>query len=89
MLMEIIAVGSKIEMQEIPDRTSLVVPEMGSGAAERAAKCEAMRGFKESVAKAERKKARKARIREEINNTFGGGLFVVAIILGLWAISVF
>lgn len=87
MLMEIIAVGNKIEMQEIPDRTSLVVPEMGSGAAERAARCAQMRGFKESVAKAERKKARKARIREEISNTFGGGIFVGSIILGLLAIS--
>lgn len=87
--MEIIAVGNKIEMQEIPDRTSLVVPEMGNGAEERAARCAQMRGFKESVAKAERKKARKARRREAINDTFGGGLFVVAIILGLWAISVF
>lgn len=87
--MEIIAVGNKIEMQEIPDRTSLVVPEMGSGAAERAARCAQMRGFKESVAKAERKKARKARRREAINDTFGGGLFVMAIVLGLWAISVF
>lgn len=89
MLMEIIAVGNKIEMQEIPDRTSLVVPEMGNGAEERAAKCAQMRGFKESVAKAERKKERKARIREEIANTFGGGVFIGAIILGLLAISVF
>ena len=87
--MEIIAVGNKIEMQEIPDRTSLVVPEMGNGAEERAARCAQMRGFKESVAKAERKKARKARRREAINDTFGGGLFVMAIVLGLWAISVF
>lgn len=89
MLMEIIAVGNKIEMQPIPDRTSLAVPEMGNGAAERAARCAQMRGFKESVAKAERKKARKARIHEEIANTFGGGLFVIAIVLGLWAISAF
>ena len=89
MMMEIIAVGNKIEMQPIPDRTSLAVPEMGNGAAERAAKCEAMRGFKESVAKAKRKKARKARIREEINNAFGGGIFIGSIILGLLAISLF
>lgn len=89
MMMEIIAVANKIEMQEIPDRTSLAVPEMGNGAAERAARCAQMRGFKESVAKAERKKERKIRRREEIANTFGGGIFIGAIILGLWAISVF
>ena len=88
MLMEIIAVGNKIEMQPIPDRTRLEVPEMGNGAAERAAKCEAMRGFKESVAKAERKKERKARIREEIANTFGGGVFIGVIVLGLWLSSI-
>jgi hypothetical protein len=87
MLMEIIAVGNKIEMQPIPDRTSLAVPEMGNGAAERAARCAQMRGFKEYVAKAERKKARKARMREEINNAFGGGIFIGSIILGLLAIS--
>lgn len=89
MLMEIIAVGNKIEMQPIPDRTSLAVPEMGNGAAERAARCAQMRGFKESVAKAERKKERKIRRREAIRDTFGGSLFIGTIILGLWAISVF
>ena len=46
-----------------------------------------MRGFKESVAKAERKKERKARIREEIANTFGGGVFIGVIVLGLWLSS--
>ena len=88
-MFEIIKVRDKFEMQQISERSSLSIMEMGSGAEERAAKCEAMRGFKESVAKAERKKARKARIREEIANTFGGGIFIGAIILGLWAISVF
>lgn len=88
-MFEIIKVRDKFEMQQISERSSLSIMEMGSGAEERAAKCEAMRGFKESVAKAERKKARKARIREEINNAFGGGIFIGAIILGLLAISVF
>mgnify|MGYP000399896230 CR=1 FL=1 len=87
-MFEIIKVRDRFEMQEIPDRTNLAVPEMGSGAAERAAKCEAMRGFKESVAKAERKKERKARIREEIANTFGGGVFIGVIVLGLWLSSI-
>lgn len=88
MLMEIIAVGNKIEMQEIPDRTSLAVPEMGNGAAERAAKCEAMRGFKESVAKAERKKERKEIIYEACCDVFGGSLFIGALVLGLWLSSI-
>lgn len=86
-MFEIIKVRDKFEMQQISERSSLSIMEMGSGAEERAAKCEAMRGFKESVAKAERKKARKARIREEINNAFGGGIFIGSIILGLLAIS--
>ncbi len=88
-MFEIIKVRDKFEMQQIPERSSLSIMEISNGAAERAARCAQMRGFKASVAKAERKKARKARIHEEIANTFGGGLFVVAIILGLWAISVF
>lgn len=88
-MFEIIKVRDKFEMQQIPERSSLSIMEISNGAAERAARCAQMRGFKESVAKAERKKARKARVHEEIANTFGGGLFVVAIILGLWAISVF
>ena len=83
-MFEIIKVRDRFEMQEIPDRTNLAVPEMGSGAAERAAKCEAMRGFKASVAKEERK----ARIREEIANTFGGGVFIGVIVLGLWLSSI-
>lgn len=86
--MEVIAVRDKFEMQQIPDRTSLAVPEMGNGAAERAAKCEAMRGFKESVAKAERKKERKIRRREAIRDTFGGSLFIGALVLSLWLSSI-
>lgn len=85
--MEVIAVRDKFEMQQIPDRTSLAVPEMGNGAEERAARCAQMRGFKESVAKAERKKERKIRRREAIRDTFGGSLFIGSIILGLLAIS--
>lgn len=87
MMMEVIAVRDKFEMQQIPDRTSLAVPEMGNGAEERAARCAQMRGFKESVAKAERKKERKIRRREAIRDTFGGSLFIGSIILGLLAIS--
>lgn len=87
-MFEIIKVRDKFEMQQIPERSSLSIMKMGNGAAERAAKCEAMRGFKESVAKAERKKARKARIREEINNAFGGGVFIGVIVLGLWLSSI-
>lgn len=86
-MFEIIKVRDKFEMQQIPERSSLSIMEISNGAAERAAKCEVMRGFKESVAKAERKKARKARMREEINNAFGGGIFIGSIILGLLAIS--
>lgn len=88
-MFEIIKVRDRFEMQQIPERSSLSIMKMGNGAEERAARCAQMRGFKESVAKAERKKARKARRREAINDTFGGGLFVMAIVLGLWAISVF
>lgn len=87
-MFEIIKVRDKFEMQPIPERSSLSIMKMGNGAAERAAKCEAMRGFKESVAKAERKKERKARIREEIANTFGGGVFIGVIVLGLWLSSI-
>ena len=87
-MFEIIKVRDKFEMQQIPERSSLSIMKMGNGAAERAAKCEAMRGFKESVAKAERKKERKARIREEINNAFGGGVFIGVIVLGLWLSSI-
>ncbi len=88
MLMEIISVGNKIDMQEIPDRTSLSVMEMSNGAEERAARCSQMRGFKESVAKAERKKERKARRREVIRDTFGGSLFIGALVLSLWLSSI-
>ena len=88
MLMEIIAVGNKIEMQEIPDRTSLLVPEMGNGAEERAARCAQMRGFKESVAKAERKKEMKGLIREACCDVFGGSLFIGALVLSLWLSSI-
>ena len=87
-MFEIIKVRDKFEMQQIPERSSLSIMKMGNGAAERAAKCEAMRGFKESVAKAERKKERKARIREEIKNAFGGGVFIGVIVLGLWLSSI-
>lgn len=87
-MFEIIKVRDRFEMQEIPDRTNLAVPEMGSGAAERAAKCEAMRGFKESVAKAERKKEMKGLIYEACCDVFGGSLFIGALVLSLWLSSI-
>ena len=87
-MFEIIKVRDRFEMQEIPDRTNLAVPEMGSGAAERAAKCEAMRGFKESVAKAERKKEMKGLIYEAYCDVFGGSLFIGALVLSLWLSSI-
>ena len=87
-MFEIIKVRDRFEMQEIPDRPNLAVPEMGSGAAERAAKCEAMRGFKESVAKAERKKKMKGLIYEACCDVFGGSLFIGALVLSLWLSSI-
>lgn len=59
MMLEIIKVGDVIKMEPVPDRTELVVPRFKGGTAEeraaRAARAAEMRGFKESVAKAERK----------------------------------
>jgi hypothetical protein len=87
-MFEIIKVRDKFEMQQIPERSSLSIMKMENGAEERAAKCEAMRGFKESVAKAERKKEIKELIYEACCDVFGGSLFIGALVLGLWLSSI-
>lgn len=84
MMMEIIKVRNKFEMQEIPDRTALSVMEMGDGSEERAARCAQMRGFKAAVAKAEHRKEVVYSICEGIITTVFGGGFIALILAALW-----
>lgn len=76
-------VGNKIVTQEIPERTSLSVPKF-KGDPARAARAAKMRGFKESLAKAERK--------EKIYNWLAAGICNVTlgvIVFGMIALALY
>lgn len=79
--------GSKPEVKPEPEK-KLSVMEIKGDASERAARCVAMRGFKEAVAEAERKVERKELRREAIKDTICGGVFVGGVTFALWLGSV-